>query len=128
MVRKGFGARPVGVNMMFLKEGFLLRILIGENIQHKAKPLYEWLVVKARESGLAGATVTRGIMGYGANSRIHTSKILRFSEDLPVIIEMVDSKENLEAFLKEVDDVIEVGLATLEKADVRFYRHKNPMV
>ena len=63
-------------------------------------------------------------MGYGANSRIHTSKILRLSEDLPVIIEIVDSKDNLETFLKDVDDVIEVGLATLEKADVRFYRHK----
>ena len=110
--------------MTFLEEGCLLRILIGENIQHKGKPLYEWLVVKARESGLAGATVTKGIMGYGANSVIHTSKILRLSQDLPVIIEIVDSKENLEAFLRKVDDVIEVGLATLEKADVRFYRHK----
>lgn len=116
----------MGVNMTFLEEGCLLRILIGENIRHKGKPLYEWLVVKARESGLAGATVTKGIMGFGANSRIHTSKILRLSEDLPVIIEMVDTKENLEAFLKNVDDVIQVGLATLEKADVRFYRHKGP--
>jgi PII-like signaling protein len=110
--------------MTFFEEGCLLRILIGENIQHKGKPLYEWLVIKARESGLAGATVMKGIMGYGANSRIHTSKILRLSEDLPVIIEIVDSKDNLETFLKDVDDVIEVGLATLEKADVRFYRHK----
>ena len=84
--------------MTFLEEGCLLRILIGENIQHKGKPLYEWLVVKARESGLAGATVTKGIMGYGANSVIHTSKILRLSQDLPVIIEIVDSKE-IEIFL-----------------------------
>ena len=112
--------------MTFLEEGCLLRILIGENIQYKGKPLYEWLVIQAREFGLAGATVTKGIMGYGANSRIHTSKILRLSQDLPVIIEMVDSKEKLEAFIKDVDDVIEVGLATLEKADVRFYRHKDP--
>ena len=110
--------------MTFLEQGCLLRILIGENVRHKGKPLYAWLVVKARESGLAGATVTKGIMGYGANSRIHTSKILRLSEDLPIIIEIVDTKENLEAFLREVDDAIEVGLATLEKADVRFYRHK----
>ena len=114
------------MNLTFLEEGCLLRILIGENIQYKGKPLYEWLVVKARESGLAGATVTKGIMGYGANSVIHTSKILRLSEDLPVIIEIVDTKKNLERFLRAVDDVIEVGLATLEKADVRFYRHKDP--
>jgi len=111
--------------MTFLKKGYLLRILIGENIQHKGRPLFEWLVVKARENGLAGATVMRGMMGFGANSRIRTSKILRLSEDLPVIIEIVDSKDNLENFLRLVDDVIESGLATLEKADVRFYRHKN---
>ncbi len=111
--------------MTFLEEGYLLRILIGENIRHKGKPLYEWLVVKAREYGLAGATVVKGIMGFGANSRIHTSKIMRLSEDLPVIIEIVDTKENLEKFLRHVDEVIEVGLATLEKADVRFYRHKD---
>ncbi len=110
--------------MTFLEEGYLLRILIGENVQHRGKPLYEWLVIKARELGLAGATVMKGMMGFGANSRIHTSKILRLSEDLPVIIEIVDSKENLESFLRAVDDAIQVGLATLEKADVRFYRHK----
>jgi len=126
VVRQGNGAWPVGVNMTFLEEGCLLRILIGENIQHKGKPLYEWLVVKARESGLAGATVTKGIMGFGAKSRLHTSKIMRLTEDLPVIIEIVDTKENLEVFLRAVDSVIEVGLATLEKADVRFYRHKDP--
>jgi PII-like signaling protein len=113
------------MNMTFLEQGCLLRILIGENIRYKGKPMYEWLVVKARESGLAGATVTKGIMGYGANSRIHTSKILRLSQDLPVIIEMVDAKEKLEAFLRDVDDVIEKGLATLEKADVRFYRSRD---
>lgn len=110
--------------MTFLEQGCLLRILIGENTRHKGKPLYEWLVIKARESGLAGATVTKGIMGYGANSVIHTSKILRLSEDLPVVIEIVDAQEKLETFLREVDSVIRVGLATLEKADVRFYRSR----
>ena len=112
--------------MILPEDGHLLRMLIGENDRYGGKPLYEWLVVKARESGLAGATVTKGIMGYGANSVIHTSKILRLSEDLPVIIEIVDSKENLETFLRDVDNVIEVGLATREKAEVRFYRHKDP--
>ena len=112
--------------MTFLEEGYLLRILIGESARYRGKPLYEWLVVSARASGLAGATVVKGIMGFGANSCIHTSKIMRLSQDLPVVIEIVDSKENLENFLRKVDDVIQVGLATLEKADVRFYRHKDP--
>ena len=104
------------------REGCLLRIMIGEADRHKGKPLYEWLVLKAREMGLAGATVLRGRMGFGASSRIHTSTILRLSEDMPIVIEIVDTTEKLENFLDTVEGVIKVGLATMEKADVRFYR------
>jgi len=104
------------------EDGYLLRIFIGEADKHQGKPLYKWLVIKAREFGLAGATVLRGVMGFGANSRIHTSSILRLSEDLPVIIEIVDSIENLEKYLDHVEGVIKEGLATMEKANVRFYR------
>ena len=104
------------------KEGQLLRIFIGEGDRHEGQPLYEWIVLQAKQAGLAGATVLRGIMGFGANSRIHTSKILRLSEDLPVIIEIVDSHEKLTAFLAHIDNAICEGLATLEKADIQFYR------
>jgi PII-like signaling protein len=107
------------------RDGCLLRILIGEGSKHKGKPLYEWLVLRARELGLAGATVTRGVMGFGANSRIHTAKILRLSEDLPIVIEIVDSREKIERYLDTVEGFIEGGLATMEKADVRFYRCSN---
>jgi hypothetical protein len=104
-------------------EGYLLRIFIGESDRRAGKPLYEWIVVQARQHGLAGATVLRGIMGFGANSRvIHTFKIERLSEDLPVIIEIVDTQENLEKFLAAIETEIHAGLATLEKAQVRFYR------
>lgn len=103
-------------------EGQLLRIFIGEGNRHEGRPLYEWIVLQAKKAGLAGATVLRGIMGYGANSRIHTSRIMRLSEDLPIIIEIVDTSEKLAAFLSRIDHVICEGLATLEKADVQFYR------
>ncbi len=105
------------------EEGQLLRIFIGESDKHDGRPLYEWIVLEAKRSGLAGATVMRGMMGFGANSRIHTSKILRLSEDLPVIIEIVDTHEKLTAFLAQIDNAISEGLATLEKADIQFYRH-----
>lgn len=104
------------------EEGCLLRIFVGEGDRHEGRPLYEWIVIQARAHGLAGATVLRGIMGFGAHSRIHTFKILRLSEDLPVVVEIVDSRERLEAFLPVVDSAIEDGLATLERAHVRFYR------
>ena len=111
---------------MIPEQGCLLRIFIGEKDKYSGKPLYEWIVVKAREEGLAGATVLRGMMGFGANSRvIHTFKIRRLSEDLPIIIELVDTREKLEHFLKLIDDKIDAGLVTLEKAGVRFYRSKN---
>ena len=108
--------------MVLPEDGCLLRIFIGESEKVDGKPLYQRLVEKARTSGLAGATVWRGMMGYGANSRIHTSKILRLSQDLPVIVEIVDAREKLEAFLEEIDSLIKGGLATLEKAQVHFYR------
>jgi uncharacterized protein len=106
------------------QEGCLLRLFVGEDDKHDGKPLYEWLVLKARERGLAGATVIRGIMGYGAHSRLHTFKIERLSLDLPVVVEIVDTRPKIEAFLAEIDALIHEGLATLEKADVRFYRSR----
>jgi PII-like signaling protein len=111
--------------MALSEDGYLLRIFIGESDTCDGKPLYEWLVREARDQGLAGATVLRGIMGFGAHSRIHTAKILRLSQDLPIVVEVVDTLEALETFLADVDDAIEGGLATLEKAHVRFYRGGN---
>ncbi len=108
--------------MVLPEEGHLLRIFIGESDRHDGIPLYEWIVRKAREHGLAGTTVLRGLEGFGAHSRIHTSKILRLSEDLPIIIEIVDSGEKIEEFLPEIDAAITEGLATLEKVQIRFYR------
>jgi hypothetical protein len=105
------------------EEGYLLRIFIGESDRHNGKPLYEWLVLQAREHELAGATVLRGVMGFGANTRvIHTFKIERLSEDMPMVVEIVDTKEKLEKFLEEIDEHIQAGLVTLEKAQVRFYK------
>jgi len=104
------------------QEGSLLRIFIGESDRYAGRPLYEWIVQKARQSHLAGATVLRGMMGYGAHSRLHTFRIERLSEDLPVIIEIVDERHKLEEFLRTIDHVIVEGLATLEAAHVHFYR------
>ena len=103
-------------------QGALLRIYLGESDKHEGKPLYEWLVLRSRAAGLAGATVLRGIEGFGAHSRLHTAKILRLSEDLPIVVEIVDSLENVEAFLPTVDAVIQEGLVTVERVQVRFYR------
>jgi len=105
------------------EEGSLLRIFIGESDKHEHKPLYEWIVLQAREQGLAGATVLRGIMGFGANTRvIQTFKIERLSEDLPIVVEVVDTKEKLESFLELIDPHIKAGLVTLESAKIKFYR------
>jgi uncharacterized protein len=106
------------------QEGCLLRVFVGEDDKHEGKPLYEWLVLKARQQGLAGATVLRGLMGFGAHSRLHTFKIERLSLDLPIVIEIVDTRAKLEAFLADIDPVIHEGLATLEEAEVRFYRSR----
>ena len=110
---------------MIAKQGYLLRIMIGESDRREGKPLYEWIVLKAKEEGLAVATVFRGMMGFGASSRIHTAKILRLSEDLPILIEIVDVREKLETFIKLIDGSITSGLATLEKAEIHFYRSGN---
>ena len=105
------------------EEGYLLRIFIGESDHHEVKPLYEWIVLQAREHELAGATVTRGIMGFGANTRvIHTFKIEQLSEDMPMVVEIVDTKEKLEKFLEDIDEHLQAGLVTLEKAQIRFYK------
>lgn len=112
--------------MKLPEEGCLLRIFIGENDKHGHKPLYEWIVIKAREFGVAGATVLRGMMGFGAKSHIKTSKILRLSEDLPIVIELVDTEKKLHDFLSTIDHAITEGLATYEKANVLFYRSGKP--
>jgi PII-like signaling protein len=105
-------------------DGKLLRIFIGENDRWEGKPLYEAIVNLAREKGLAGATVLRGIEGFGASSRIHTTRILRLSEDLPVVIEIVDRAERIESILPLLDEMVTEGLITLEKAHIIAYRHK----
>ena len=105
------------------EEGLLLRIFIGETDSHKGKALYEEIVLKARELNLAGATVIRGIMGFGANSRIHTAKLLRLSEDLPIVIELVDTEENLNRILPFLNETVREGLVTMEKVKIIKYRH-----
>ena len=104
------------------ENGYLLRIFIGESDKVGHHPLYEVIVLKAREAGLAGATVLRGVMGYGKNSVLHTAKILRLSEDLPMVIEIVDSLEKVEAFLPTLDGMITDGLVTLEQIRVIQYK------
>ncbi len=110
--------------MKLPEAGMLLRIFIGESDSYKGKALYEQIVLKAREMNLAGATVMRGIMGFGADSRMHTAKLLRLSEDLPVVIELVDTEENLNKLLPFLDETVQEGLITLEKVRVIKYRHK----
>lgn len=104
------------------EDGYLLRIFVGESDKHGHHPLYEAIVLKAREMGLAGATVTRGVMGFGKHSMIHTAKILRLSEDLPMVIEIADSLEKIEQFLPTLDAMIADGLVTLEKVRVIQYK------
>ena len=105
------------------QEGLLLRIFIGESDKHQGRPLYEMIVEEARRRGLAGATVLRGVMGFGANSRIHTTKILRLSEDLPMVIEIVDEVDKINAFLPDLNAMINEGLVTLERVQVVLYRN-----
>ena len=104
----------------------LLRIFIGESDRHEGKPLYEVIVLKARELHLAGATVLRGAMGFGASSRIHTTKILRLSIDLPLVIEIVDSEEKINALLPVLKTIMGGGLVTLENVRVLHYRNAQP--
>ncbi|MBX9772201.1 MAG: DUF190 domain-containing protein [Candidatus Obscuribacterales bacterium] len=107
---------------MLPENGHLLRVFIGETDKHEGKPLYEWIVRSAKEYGLAGATVIRGIEGFGAHSRIHTTKILDLSTDLPIIIEIVDELQKIEDFLSAIEGAINEGLVTVEKVHIRLYR------
>jgi uncharacterized protein len=107
--------------MQVPRNAVLLRIFIGEDDRYEHKPLYEAIVLRARQEHLAGATVLRGPMGFGHTSRLHTAKILRLSEDLPLVIEIVDSEENIEAFLPKLDEMMGSGLVTLEKVQVLQY-------
>lgn len=104
-------------------EGFLMRIFIGESDVYEGRTLYEQIVLRARELNLAGATVIRAIMGFGAQSRIHTAKLLRLSEDLPIVVELVDTEENLKQLLPFLDETIKEGLVTMEKVKIIKYRH-----
>lgn len=108
--------------MQIPKDALLLRIYIGESDRWEHKPLYEAIVLRARELHLAGATVLRGPMGFGKSSRLHTAKILRLSMDLPLVIEIVDSEEKINAFLPELEKMVGGGLVTVEKVQVVAYR------
>ena len=111
--------------MQIPKQALLLRIFIGEDDRFAGSPLYEVIVLKARELQLAGATVLRGPMGFGASSRLHTTKILRLSEDLPLVIEIVDGEEKINGFLPVLDGMMSSGLVTLEKVQVLQYGSKD---
>src|SRR3989442_9251196 len=108
--------------MKIPEDGYLLRVFVGESDKHGHVPLYEAIVLKAREAGLAGATVIRGVMGFGKHSVLHTAKILRLSEDLPMVIEIVDGLEKIEAFLPTLYTMVLEGLVTLEKVRGIHYR------
>ena len=112
--------------MKIPQDGYLLRVFLGESDKWQGRPLYEAIVMKARELHLAGATVLRGPMGFGAKSRLHTAKILRLSEDLPIIIEIVDAKEKIDTLLPHIDDMVKEGLVTLERVQVIKYRADKP--
>jgi PII-like signaling protein len=112
--------------MQLPKQAVLLRIFFGEDDKFGRSPLYEAIVMKAREMHLAGATVLRGPMGFGASSRLHTTKILRLSEDLPLVIEIVDSEEKINEFLPVLDDMMSSGLVTIEKVQVLHYGSNGP--
>ena len=103
-------------------EGKLLRIFVGEADHWRGRPLYEAIVVEARKRGLAGATVIKGCMGFGAHSRIHTAKLLELSQDLPIVIEIVDEPSKIEGFMPDLEQMVGDGLITLERAEVLLYR------
>lgn len=109
-----------------VEDGELLRVFVGEDDEHGGVPLYEAIVRLLREEGLAGATVLRGVMGFGASSRLHTARVLRLSEDLPMVIECIDRTENIERVLPRLDEMIDEGLVTVEAARVRIYRGREP--
>lgn len=109
--------------MKLPSEAQLLRIFIGESDKYHGRPLYQAIVEEARQRGMAGATVLRGTLGFGAHSRIHSAKVLRLSEDLPMVVEIVDKPERIDAFLPDLEKMISEGLVTLEKVRVIVYRH-----
>jgi hypothetical protein len=108
--------------MMLEQDGAVLRIYLGESDKHDGKPLYEWIIHQAKDHGIEGCTVWRGITGFGAHHQIHTAKILDLSTSLPIVVEMVDTFEKIEAFLPILDSGMKQGSATVETAHVRFYR------
>lgn len=110
--------------MKLPEQAVLLRVFIGENDKINGKPLYEQIVLKARELNLVGATVLRGILGFGADSRLHSAKLVNLSEDLPVVIEVVDTKENIDRLRPFIDENVTEGLVTLEDIQIIKYRHK----
>jgi uncharacterized protein len=112
--------------MQIPRDAVLLRIFIGESDRWEHRPLYEAIVLKAREMRLAGATVLRGSMGFGKSSRLHTAKILRLSMDLPIVVEIVDSEEMIQSFLPAIDEMMGGGLITMEKVKVIHYRGSEP--
>jgi PII-like signaling protein len=110
---------------MIPKDAYLLRIHLGESDRWQGRPLYEAIVQQARKDQLAGATVLKGSMGFGATSRIHTAKVLALSEDLPVVVEIIDSKEKIDAFLPHLDEMVLDGLVTLERVQVLKYHARS---
>jgi uncharacterized protein len=108
--------------MKIPEDGKLLRIFIGEKDRWNGQPLYEAIVNLARKNNMAGATAIKGFMGFGLKSHMHTAKLLRLSEDLPIIIEIVDSEDKIGSFLPHLDEMVKEGLVTLEKANVILYR------
>ena len=111
--------------MELSKQGQILKVYIGESDELDGEPLYEWLVLKAKEENMAGATVLRGLMGFGANSRIHTANILRLSMDLPIIVEVIDTHDKISKFLSIIDPVIKEGMVIIENTETHIYR-SNP--
>ena len=112
--------------MKLPEKGQLLRIFIGESDRSEGHPLYEAIVNEARRLNMAGATVLKGVMGFGASSRIHTTKVLRLSEDLPMVIEIIDKKERINLLMPYLDKHVKEGLITLEEVRVIKYRHNKP--
>lgn len=109
--------------MKLPSEAQVLRVFIGESDRHEGKPLYEAIVEEARRRGMAGATVLRGTLGFGVSSRLHTAKVLRLSEDLPMVVEIVDKQERIDEFLPKLDAMVTEGLITIENVRVIAYRH-----
>jgi len=122
MLGRAATRKMVGYPMKPMSQACLLRIFVGESDRWQNRPLYEAIVVKAREAQLAGATVLHGRMGFGANSKLHTAKVLCLSEDLPIVIEIVDKREKIDQFLTTIEEMVKEGLATLENVSVVWYR------